>query len=69
MSVTLPTLTSLTLTVDWGTRSSTSGNSTVTVIGSLPDVGAAGQRQLVDVEVAAASAAAADDEQQRRSDP
>ena len=49
-SVTWPTLTSLTLTVDFGTRSSTSGNSTFTVIGLPPDVGAAGQRQLVDVE-------------------
>ena len=33
---TLPTLTSLTLTVDFGTRSRTSWNITVTVIGSLP---------------------------------
>jgi hypothetical protein len=50
--VTLPTVTSETLTVDWGTRSRTSGNFTCTVIGVVPDVGSTGQRHLLDGEAA-----------------
>jgi len=43
ISVTLPTVTSLTLTVDLGTRSSTSANCAVMVIGSSPVSGPPGK--------------------------
>ncbi len=65
MSVTLPTLTSLTLTVDWGTRSSTSRNSTETLIGSLPVSVPPGSGSAVTSKSQALSVSGADQDEDR----